>query len=119
MSRYGSLDAAIRMVEECRRIAKNADEVITDLQSLAVDVRYGGKWVGEFESVAAALDKCVNMECPVCPYRGSPQGCRSALKKDAAACIRQMAEMLGERKGGKGNVRKIAEKKAKGSMADL
>ena len=97
MSRYGSLDSTIRLVEECRRILKDADSIIADLQGIAIDVRYGGKWEGDYRSIADALDKCVRMECAACPYHGRAEGCRKALKQEAAACIRQLGVLLSKK----------------------
>lgn len=99
MSKYESLCVAIELCESARKIfPKGTDqkdatsEVIRDLQDIAKDVRYGGKWDGDFEVIAEMLGHCAENECPMCVYRKLNVGCSTTLKKDAAAAIRAMGK---------------------------
>lgn len=101
MSRYTSLCKAIdlalavgHMMSETGYSSEHIEEMIEDLRNTAKDVRYGGRWDGDFEMMAESLDCCVNVGCGMCPYKGlRDQGaCRAQLKKDGAAAIRQLGK---------------------------
>lgn len=106
MSKYKSLCMAISLFETLERAfgrdsARDAkmDTVRMDLQDIAKDVRYGGKWEGDFEVIAQILDRCANQECYKCQYKkihDNGESCTRMLKKDAAHAIRQMAKDNGE-----------------------
>lgn len=101
MSRYTSLCKAIdlalavgHMMSETGYSSEHLEEMIADLRDVAKDVRYGGRWEGDFETMAQALDCCVYVGCAGCSYKGlRDQGdCRGQLKKDAAAAIRYLGK---------------------------
>lgn len=100
MSRYDSLCKAISVMTSIKAtmesnglISTGMQSVIEDLRAIARDVRYGGVWDGEFERVASALNICKDMNCTICPYQDKRStGCKSILKEDAAAVIRQLAK---------------------------
>lgn len=102
MSKYESVCKAIGICESARRLfsidsteRRNTNEAIRDLQEIARDVRYGGKWEGDFESVAESLDYCAENMCGLCLYKKIQDSeCRRTSKKDAAAVIRQLVAML-------------------------
>lgn len=104
MSRYQSLCKAVQLMETMRHILRGdaegvavASEIITDLQDIAKDVRYGGKWVGNYEKMAEDLEACTRagQGCMTCAFHDRmANGCRGELKKEAAACIRQMASKI-------------------------
>ena len=101
MSKYSSMCKTIDlMLAVGNMMTSNGYEagkmatIIEDLRAVARDVRYGGVWDGDFESTAAALCSCKNVDCAVCPYKGMRDKgtCRAILKQDAAAAIRQMGK---------------------------
>ena len=77
MSKYSSMCKTIDlMLAVGNMMTSNGYEagkmatIIEDLRAVARDVRYGGVWDGDFESTAAALCSCKNVDCAVCPYKG-------------------------------------------------
>lgn len=107
MSKYQSVTTAIRLVEACGKIMGgglvlegHAAEIVQDLQDIARDARYGGKWEGDFETVATALSYCeqLDVNCSVCPYK-KEVACRQALKRDAKNAIRTLMARLEKREG--------------------
>ena len=103
MSRYKALCVAIELCESARKIfaadseeKEQASEVIRELQDVAQDVRYGGKWQGDYEVIAESLEHCAENLCQLCAYRKIKTGCSVTLKKDAAAAIRHMAKRMKE-----------------------
>ena len=107
MSRYQAMCVAIELCESARRLFQDgskeketASEVIGELQDVARDVRYGGKWEGDYESIAQALGYCTEIGCSIigcsiCPYRKEID-CRQQLKRDAMHAIRAMGARLKE-----------------------
>ena len=68
MSKYNSVLLAIELLETVRRTMGEGigsvgkiNDVISDLQHIARDVRYGGHWTGDYMTTAAALDPCASM----------------------------------------------------------
>ena len=106
MSRYSSLCRAIDLIEVIKRMMKDngtggdsMDAIVQDLQDIAKDSRYGGKWEGNYQEVAEALDCCedAGSKCNICPYSGMRnKHCIKTLKHDAAGAIRQMSNSLRE-----------------------
>lgn len=105
MSKYNSVLLAIEMMETVRRTmgegigsAGKINDVISDLQSIARDVRYGGHWTGDFMATASALEMCAEAghNCAMCEYdRMHDEGqCIKELKNDAAAALRYQAEKI-------------------------
>ena len=114
MSRYKALCVAIELCESARKIfaadseeKEQASEVIRELQDVAQDVRYGGKWQGDYEVIAESLEHCAENMCQLCAYRKIKTGCSVTLKKDAAAAIRHLSKELKkyESEGGEINAR--------------
>lgn len=105
MSRYQAMCVAIELCESARKVfgkepegRETASEIIRELQDVARDVRYGGKWVGNYEEIAQCMEKCAEEDCALCPYRTLlGKGCRSKSKKVAAAVIRQLEYELKEK----------------------
>ena len=108
MSRYSSICTAIGLIEAVGKMfgdqaarEQKIEAIKRDLQDVARDVRYGGKWSGDYEIMAETLEVCANHDCNMCGYRnlrGSGESCTGRLKKDAAADIRQMAQDNSERR---------------------
>lgn len=105
MSKYQSVTTAIQLVEACGHIMGgglvlegNAAEIAQDLRDIARDARYGGKWEGDFETVATALSYCEQLDrnCSVCPYKKEVV-CRQALMRDAKNAIRTLMARLAKR----------------------
>ena len=105
MSKYNSVLLAIEMMETVRRTmgegigsAGKINDVISDLQSIARDVRYGGHWTGDYMGTASALELCAEAghNCAMCEYdRMHDEGqCIKEMKNDAAAAIRYQAEKI-------------------------
>ena len=88
MSRYSAISHAIELFEALEKADFEEDRKA--LQDIGKDVRYGGKWEGDYEELARSLDTCSKMECFACKFRETT-ACKTALKKDAAHAIRQMA----------------------------
>lgn len=99
MSKYSSVLMAIEMMESVRRAMGEGigstgkiNDIISDLQHIARDVRYGGHWTGNFEKTACSLELCVEAgrNCQMCVYaRQFEEGrCIKELKKDAASALR-------------------------------
>ena len=105
MNRYQAMCVAIELCQSARKIfgkepegKETANEIIQELQEVARDVRYGGKWVGDYEDIAQCMEKCAETDCTQCPYRTlQGNGCRSKAKKVAAAVIRQLEYELKEK----------------------
>lgn len=102
MSKYQSVSTAIQLVEAAANIVGNGliaegktGELIRDLRDIAKDVRYGGEWDGDYETVATALGYCAEQgfNCSICPYR-KEMACRQRLKRDAMHAIRAMGARL-------------------------
>ena len=102
MSKYQSVSTAIQLVEAAAKIMGGGlisegktGEIIQDLRDLAKDARYGGKWDGDYETVATALGYCADPgnNCSICPYR-KETACKQRLKKDAMFAIRHLSSML-------------------------
>lgn len=102
MSKYQSVSTAIQLVEAAANIVGNGliaegktGEIIRDLRDIAKDVRYGGEWDGDYESVAQMLGYCSAKKenCSVCPYR-KEMACVQRLKRDAMHAIRAMGARL-------------------------
>ena len=93
MSRYSALSHAIELFEAITKIDFEDDRKA--LQDIAKDVRYGGQGKGDYEELARSLDTCTKMECFACKFK-SDSGCKAALKRDAAAAIRQLSKSLKE-----------------------
>lgn len=105
MSKYNSVLLAIELLETVRRTMGEGigsvgkiNDVISDLQSIARDVRYGGHWTGDYMGTASALELCAEAghNCAMCEYdrMHDEGGCIQELKKDAAAAIRYQAEKI-------------------------
>ena len=102
MGKYESVGKAIRLFDEIRRDFVTGDSerdgissIIRDLTEISKDIRYGGEFNGNFESVARNLNRCANRECSVCGYRGTNGGeCARAIKNDGAAAIRQLERKI-------------------------
>lgn len=116
-TRYESLSFAIDLIESIRRAlgengndSRRTGDHIQNLQELARDVRYGGKWedLGEAEEIAGALDCCgEGLNCTICPRRREMEtrgGCPGNLKRDAAAMIRAMAKKIREAETGTNDI---------------
>lgn len=104
MSKYQSVSTAIQLVEAAANIVGNGliaegktGEIIRDLRDIAKDVRYGGEWNGDYETVAQALGYCteIGTNCSICPYR-KETACRQKLKSDAKYAIRDLSARLQE-----------------------
>ena len=99
MDRYTALSRALDVLETIGRVYKDEpditrgnNEVIEHIRDLMKDVRYGGRWDGDFETIAEDLERCASGDsCAMCSYRHERDGgrCIRMLKKDAAAAIRQ------------------------------
>ena len=88
-SRYEKLVKTIILLEALEKI--DVTGARQDLQEIARDVRYGGKWDGDFEIVAETLDTCGKVACYRCQYKEAIE-CKAILKREAAAAIRQLAK---------------------------
>ena len=105
MSKYESICTAIDLCEVAKKIfAHNvnndmkAEIIIRDLQNIAKDVRYGGKWEGGDESLdrmADEMDICAMMKHPICKRNGNPE-CSKRMKQDAAAALRYASQRIRE-----------------------
>lgn len=104
MSKYQSISTAIQLVEATASIVGKGltaewktGEILRDLRDIAKDVRYGGEWNGDYETVAQALGYCteIGTNCSVCSYRKETD-CRQALKSDAKYAIRDLSARLQE-----------------------
>lgn len=118
MSKYSSICTAINVIESIDKMmndhgkgSSRTEEVIHDLQSIAQDVRYGGKWDGDFTTVAEALTCCTETgtNCQICPYRREGKACIPNLKKDAAMAIRQLWKDAQDAKAELAEARKPAQ----------
>lgn len=92
MSKYSSVEKAIRMLEGIRSLCdvKKVDVVLDDLRSIMKDIRYGGRWEGNNEDLAKSLSVCANAEgCYNCKYRGA--ACRQSMMNDASMAIRYLS----------------------------
>lgn len=118
MSKYSSLCTAINLVEACDKLMADSGkqsektiEIIRDLRNIAKDVRYGGQWNGDHETIATALECCkkIGRDCTICPYKKiGGANCVSELKSDAAAVIRQLTKDLKEAREIATDKRKVA-----------
>ena len=123
MSRYTSICKALDLAEAVSKMIGRDGEtgeewetVVQDLRDIAKDVRYGGRWDGDFEAMAQALIHCTKtgQECMICPYRELrfEGGCKNQIKRDAAAAIRQMGKDAREQREEIRNLKQAAAERA-------
>lgn len=96
MRRIKAMQVAIRLCEAVRELTgetEQMEETIGNLRAVARDVRYGGEWHGDKDKLAEELEECGSGMCLKCHVR-KLEGCRKALREEAAAAIRQQAKII-------------------------